>query len=118
MGAGGSGDVWTFILDSNKQDITGHCINSILNQRMELVGKRNSKDGNFFKVSLLSSDGRTTVIQGEYRCPNIILSLPPSMLNKIVILRRKPPEDLPMFEEYEPQPIPKDDYKAQASEIA
>jgi len=115
LGLGGSGDVWRFILGSNNQNITGYYFNSSLNDRVELLGQR--INDNFFMVSLPSSEGRTTVVRGEYRCPNIILVLPPSLGNKTIILGRKPPECMPRYEEYEPQPMPSEESSAQTSEM-
>merc|ERR1719320_718622 len=40
MGLTGSGDVWRFVLEKNRQDITGYFLHSILNERVELRGRR------------------------------------------------------------------------------
>jgi len=103
MGLSGSGDVWRFMLGLNNQDITGYFLQGKINERIELRGQRYWSNDNFFMVSLPSSEGDgRVVIRGEYKCPKIVLTLPPDLGNKSIVLERKPADFSPKFEEYEP----------------
>jgi len=103
MGLSGRGDKWRFILEKNRQDITGY-FHSSSNERYEIRGERMLKNLQCFNLHLKSSDGRREEVQGEYRCPNIILALPYRLGNRSVMLERNPPESFPKFEEYKPFP--------------
>jgi len=98
MGLSGSGDIWSFRLN-NKVDITGY-YETKLKERVLLKGQRSPKDVNFFTISLQREDGQwnTAKIQGEFRCPGIILRI----RDKNVILGRKRQEEMPRYEEYDP----------------
>jgi len=102
MGLGRSGDVWRFMLDSNRRDITGYFIHTRLGERVELRGQMNFSDNLFFIISLPSKEDGRVEIQGEFRCPNIVLTLPPDLGNKTILLERKSPAFPTKFEEYEP----------------
>jgi len=102
MGVVGGSDIWHFKLE-NRWDITGFCDNTKLNKRIALKGQRRKSDVNFFTISLQEANGKwdTAVIEGEYRCPGIILALG----NKNIILARKRLETMPKYEEYDPIPL-------------
>jgi len=102
LGAVGCSDIWHFILE-NTWDITGFCDNTKLNKRIPLKGQRSRSDVNFFTISLQEDNGTwdTALIEGEYRCPGIILSLG----HKNIILARKRLEKMPKYEEYDPVPL-------------
>jgi len=105
MGVVGGSDIWHFKLE-NRWDITGFCDNTKLNKRIALKGQRRKSDVNFFTISLQEANGKwdTAVIEGEYRCPGIILALG----NKNIILARKRLETMPKYEEYDPIPLSKE----------
>lgn len=99
--SGGSGDTWLFNM-LNERDITGYYDSNRFNDRVMITGHRNQEDGNFFIV-YLKVNGITEEVRGEYRCPNLKLSLPQSFGRQTQILVRKPPESLPPYQEYEPE---------------
>jgi len=109
MGLSGSGDIWYFDL-TNNVDITGY-YETKLKDRVLLRGQRSQKDVNFFTISLQRENGRwdKAKIKGEYRCPGIILAL----RNKNVILGRKRQEEMPRYEEYDPQPLTHEDSESE-----
>lgn len=102
MGVVGGSDIWHFKLE-NRWDITGFCDNTKLGKRIPLKGQRSKSDINFFTISLQEENGKwdTAVIEGEYRCPGIILALG----IKNIILARKRLETMPKYEEYDPIPL-------------
>jgi len=107
----GSGDVWSFKLE-NSRDITGYYKPNTAKEGFSLKGQINHENTNFFTVSLLSSDKKDKKenqekeqIKGEFKCPRIILDLPPSLGKKTVLLVRKRQESLPKYEEYDPLPL-------------
>jgi len=102
MGMVGGSDIWHFKLE-NRWDITGFCDNTKLNKRIALKGQRSKSDINFFTITLQEENGKwdTAVIEGEYRCPGIILALG----HKNIILARKRLETMPKYEEYDPIPL-------------
>jgi len=102
MGVVGCSDIWHFKLE-NRWDITGYCDNTKLNKRIPLKGQRSKSDINFFTISLQEDNGKwaTTLIEGEYRCPGIILALG----RRNLILARKRLEKMPKYEEYDPVPL-------------
>lgn len=107
-GRNGSGDVWSFNLE-NSQDITGYYKPNKAKEGVSLKGQRNHEDANFFTISLETSNKRenqaTEEINGEFKCPRIILDLPTSLGKKSVLLIRKRQESLPKYEEYDPLPL-------------
>jgi len=106
MGVRDSGSIWHFSL-KNRWDITGFYDNTKLNKRVPLLGQRSREDVNFFTISLQQENGKwdSAKINGEYRCPSIILAL----RNRNVILGRKQLESMPKYEEYDPLPQDKSD---------
>jgi len=98
-----SEDTWNFILKSRLL-ISGY-YESKHKERIILKGKRNHTDVNFFTISMQSSDrdSKDEEINGEYRCPNIILTFPPSQGEKTLVLQRKL-LFLPKVKEYDPLP--------------
>jgi len=104
-GISGSGEVWRFMLGLNNWDITGYFLQSKINERVEFKGQRYWSNENCFLILLptYEKDGMVE-IPGEYKCPNIVLALPPNLGNKSIVLERKPVEFPPKFEEYEPVP--------------
>jgi len=99
-----SGDIWSFNL-KGRWEITGY-YESNLKEKLDLKGERNHRDANFFTISVQSSNGRwEEEIKGEYRCPSIILTLPPSLGDRTLLLeRRKQFESLPSLK-YHPLPL-------------
>jgi len=105
MGVSESGSIWHFSLE-NRWDITGFYDNTTLNKRVPLMGQRSKEDVNFFTISLQQENGKwdSSKINGEYRCPSIILTL----RNRNVMLVRKQLEKMPKYEEYDPLPLSQD----------
>jgi len=94
------GDVWSFTLD-NTLDIVGHYYDADLMKKTALSGKRCKKDPNYFTISIQSDEGEKE-INGVYRCPHIILTLPCQTGKRRLRLTRKLLETLPNNEEYNP----------------
>lgn len=105
MGMSGIGDVWRLNM-KNRRDITGY-YKSKLKGRVVLKGQRNDEDINLFTLSIQAKDGewQEEKIKGEFMCPNLKLALPPALGQKTILLRRKLPENMPKYEEYDPLPI-------------
>jgi len=119
MGLSGAGDIWCFNL-KNKWDITGYLKNkrdtsgynkTTLKNQVPLRGQRSQKDVNFFTISLQKENGEwdSTQINGEYRCPSIILA----HNGKNIILGRKRLEPMPKYNEYIPLPLSQDDSESE-----
>jgi len=98
---GSSGETWRFNL-VNKREITGHYESAQITDRMMISGECDKENGNYFTIYLHMSAGRQEAIRGEYRCPNLILCMPRSLGHQTVLLVRKPPEQMPQSEEYDP----------------
>jgi len=103
MDLGKSGDSWNFILKSRLL-ISGY-YEPKQKERIILKGKRNNEDVNFFTISLQSNDTdcKDEEINGEYRCPNILLTLPTTQGQKTLVLQRKQ-LFLPKKKNYDPFP--------------
>jgi len=99
--SGSNGETWRFNLE-NKRDITGHYESVQIRDRMVISGQCDKDNGNYFTINLHMSAGRQEAIRGEYRCPNLILCMPRSLGHQTVLLVRKPPEQMPQSEEYDP----------------
>jgi len=102
--SGSSGETWRFNLVNNR-DITGHYESLQITDRMVISGQCDKENGNYFTIYLHMSDERAEAIRGEYRCPNLILSMPPGLGHQKVLLVRKPPEAMPQCEEYDPDSL-------------
>jgi len=101
---GRSGEIWRFNL-VNKRDIIGHYESVQITERMVISGKCDEENSNYFTI-YLHMTGRKEAIRGEYRCPNLILSMPRSLRSlghQTVLLVRRPPEAMPQCEEYDPE---------------
>jgi len=111
LGVVGCSDIWHFKLE-NRLDITGFCDNTKLNKRIPIKGQRSQSDDNFFTISMQEENGNwdTTLIEGEFKCPGIILTLG----SKNIMLKRKRLETMPKYEEYDPVSLSQD---ASESEI-
>jgi len=109
MGLTGSGDVWYFGL-KNRRDISGY-YETKGRKRVSLKGQRSQKNVNFFTISLQKKNGKSDMakIKGEYRCPNIILSLP----DQNILLGRKRQEHKQNYAEYHPLPSAKEDSESE-----
>jgi len=109
------GDVWSFKL-VNRFDISGDYWDSNTQEKVALKGHRDHRDVNFFTISLQPSDEglnkEEKEIKGEYRRPNIILTLPPFLGDKSVMLDRKQQEALPNYAEYT-RPLLNDESKSE-----
>jgi len=99
--SGTRGDTWVFNL-VNDIEINGRYDSRHFKDPIKMTGHRNQENRNFFIVYLELYGGRSERIQGEFRSPNIILSLSPGLGNQTLTLVRKPPEAMPDYEEYEP----------------
>jgi len=91
--SGAIGDTWLFNM-LNKRDISGYYDSTQFKERVKITGHRNQEDGNFFDINL-QMNGVPEEIQGEYRCPKLILSLPRDFGHQTLVLVRKPPDALP-----------------------
>jgi len=100
--AGSSGETWRFNLVNNR-DIIGHYESVQITDRMVISGKCDEENNNYFTIYLHMSAGRKEAIRGEYRCPNLILSMPRSLGHQTVRLVRRQPEAMPQSEEYDPE---------------
>jgi len=100
--SGSSDETWRFNM-VNKREITGHYESVQITGRMMISGECDKENRKYFTIYLHMSPERQEAIRGEYRCPNLILCMPRSLGHQTVLLVRKPPEQMPQSEEYDPE---------------